>query len=117
MYNQRQQPTSKPVNNGGGLFGMIGNLFGGLNNSQPSFNRSPANSSMSNRNFKQSPDNDINNIINNVHSKISTHINDDNKIETLSISDEEITSIIEDATDVNILKKAVRGKNKRTLNI
>ena len=61
--------------------------------------------------------NDINHIINNVHNKISTHIDEDNRIETLSISDEEITSIIEDATDVNLLKKSVRGKNKRTLNI
>jgi hypothetical protein len=122
MNNQRQQGNKPQMNNGGGLFGMIGNLFGGLNNSQPSFNRNTNmnNQSMMNRNYRQPTDksvNDINSIINNVHNKISPHINDDNKIETLSISDEEITSIIEDATDVNILKKAVRGKNKRTLNI
>jgi hypothetical protein len=123
MNNQRQQPNKPSMGNGGGgLFGMIGNLFGGLNNSQPSFNRNMNmnNQSMMNRGFKQPNDksvNDINSIINNVHNKISPHIDDDNRIETLSISDEEITSIIEDATDVNILKKAVRGKNKRTLNI
>jgi len=124
MNNQRQQPNKPSMGNGGGLFGMIGNLFGGLNNSQPSFNRNMSmntnNHTTMNRSFKQPNDrsvNDINSIINNVHNKISPHIDDDNKIETLSISDEEITSIIEDATDVNILKKAVRGKNKRTLNI
>ena len=96
--------------NGGGLFGMIGNLFGGLNNSPP-FNNSPKMPS------QQQPQKDIMNVINNVHNKISPHLDDDNRIETLSISDEEITSIIEDAADVNLLKKSVRGKNKRTLNI
>ncbi len=105
---------ASPMNNNG-LFGMIGNLFGGLTNNQP-FNNSPK---MVNpqqmRNDK--PINDINNIINSVHNKISPNIDADNRIETLSISDEEITSIIEDATDVNLLKKSVGRKNKRTLNI
>ena len=96
-------------NAGGGLFGMIGNLFGGLTNQQ-AFNNSS----------KMMPlqrDNSMNDIISNVHNKITPHIDEDNRIETLSISDEEITSIIEDATDVNLLKKSIKGKNKRTLNI
>jgi len=96
-------------NAGGGLFGMIGNLFGGLTNQQV-FNNSS----------KMMPlqrDNSMNDIISNVHNKITPHIDEDNRIETLSISDEEITSIIEDATDVNLLKKSIKGKNKRTLNI
>ena len=66
------------------------------------------------------PENDINKIINNVHNKISIHPDEDSKIETLSISDEEITSIIEDATDVKILKSSTRGRknnSNRTLNI
>jgi hypothetical protein len=84
---------------GNGLFGMIGNLFGGLTNHQQ-FNNSPSAMPSSN-----------------IHNKISPHLEEDNRIETLSISDEEITSIIEDATDVNLLKKSVKGKNKRTLNI
>jgi hypothetical protein len=96
-------------NNNNGLFGMIGNLFGGLTNNQP-FNNIPK---MKN----EKPINDINNIISSVHNKISPNIDNDNRIETLSISDEEITSIIEDATDVNLLKKSVGRKNKRTLNI
>lgn len=107
---QRSRTSSSPSNNNNGLFGMIGNLFGGLTNTS-AFNNSPSMPP------PRQPERDINNIINNVHNKISTHIDDDNRIETLSISDEEITSIIEDATDVNLLKKSVRGKNKRTLNI
>jgi hypothetical protein len=108
---QQQRPSQS---NNGGLFGMIGNLFGGLNNS-PAFNNSPKMPMMSQSRDKST--NDINHIINNVHNKITPNLDDDNRIETLSISDEEITSIIEDATDVNLLKKSVKGKNKRTLNI
>jgi hypothetical protein len=106
----RQQPSNQ---NNSGIFGMIGNLFGGLNNT-PSFNQAPMKPSQMST---KKTENDINNIINNVHGKIAPHLDEDNRIETLSISDEEITSIIEDATDVNLLKKSVRGKNKRTLNI
>ena len=102
-------------NSGGGLFGMIGNLFGGLTNT-PNFNNSPMMQSPSRKVDRSS--NDINSVINSVHSKISPQIDDDNRIETLSISDEEITSIIEDATDVQLLKKSVRGKkNGRTLDL
>ena len=115
MNNNMEQQKPKQSNNGmgggNGLFGMIGNLFGNLTNT-PSFNSAPVPPNM-----MKKPESDINNIINNMHSKISTHIDDDNRIETLSISDEEITSIIEDATDVNLLKKSIRNKNKRTLNI
>jgi len=111
----QQQSKIKSNSQEGGLFGMIGNLFGGLTNSS-SFSKSPPIMPSQSRQIDRS-NNDINNIINNVHNKISTQIDDDNRIETLSISDEEITSIIEDATDVNLLKKSVRGKNKRTLNI
>ncbi len=119
---QSSRPTMNNNNNGlsgggGGLFGMIGNLFGGLN-STPAFNNSPKMGMGQQQSYQtQQPQKDIMNVINNVHNKITPHLDDDNRIETLSISDEEITSIIEDATDVNLLKKSVRGKNKRTLNI
>ncbi|NBO50365.1 MAG: hypothetical protein EBU80_11745, partial [Chitinophagia bacterium] len=104
---------------GGGLFGMIGNLFGGLTgNPPPMMNSSP---NMGQRHFQDSQQpqsqKDIMNVINNVHNKITPHLDEDSRIETLSISDEEITSIIEDATDLKLLNKSVRGKNKRTLNI
>ena len=130
IYNNISTPKQtieppKAQNNGGGvnglfsnssgLFGMVNNLFSGLNNNKPEMNLAPP---------KQMPppraERDINNIINNVHNKISIHQPDDDaKIETLSISDEEITSIIEDATDIKILKGSTRGKknNNRTLNI
>lgn len=95
--------------NSSGLFGMVNNLFSGLNRNQPP---PPI--------VHSRPEQDINKIINNVHNKISIYPDEDTKIETLSISDEEITSIIEDATDVKILKSNTRGRkaaNSRTLNI
>ncbi len=111
---QQQRPSNQSQPNAGGLFGMIGNLFGGLNNS-PAFNNSPKMPMMPQSRDKST--NDINHIINNVHNKITPNLDDDNRIETLSISDEEITSIIEDATDLKLLNKSMKGKNKRTLNI
>jgi len=111
----RKKPQQQSMNNNG-LFGMIGNLFGNLTNNQP-FNNTPKMVNQMSQNRNEKPINDINNIINSVHNKISPNIDIDNRIETLSISDEEITSIIEDATDVNLLKKSVGRKNKRTLNI
>ncbi len=134
LSNNDNQQQSLPLpqsrnsngNGGGGLFGMIGNLFGGLTKEPPrpqmnvntntKMGMGGAMTGGSRRQQQTNPDNDINNIINNVHSKITTHIDEDNRIETLSISDEEITSIIEDATDVNLLKTSVKGKRK-TLNL
>jgi hypothetical protein len=43
--------------------------------------------------------------------------NTDNNIETLSVSDEEITSIIEDTADIRILRNTKGNKNNRTLNM
>jgi len=105
QQSQSQQPS---------IFGMVSNLFSGLNNSTPNINQNQ------NQSFKSNdkPMNDINNIINNVHSKISLSPDDDNRIETMSVSDEEITSIIEDTADIKILKTNGRKKmNARTLNI
>jgi prefoldin subunit 5 len=70
-------------------------------------------------NLNSKPANDIDNIIKNVHNKISVEDDIDNRIETLSVSDEEITSIIEDTADIQILKKSTQNKggNNRTLNI
>lgn len=115
--NMPQQNTSSSSMGGGdmGLFGMVSNLFGSLNSD-------PMQSDMSSR-FQEAPQynksaDDVDNIIRNVHSNISVEDDIDNHIETLSVSDEEITSIIEDTADIQILKKS--GKNKgetRTLNI
>jgi hypothetical protein len=123
QQSQPSQPSIKQNNSGvnslfgnsSGLFGMVNNLFSGLNN-----NNSTARNDMPMNYGNTRPENDINKIINNVHNKISIHPDEDSKIETLSISDEEITSIIEDATDVKILKSSTRGRknnSNRTLNI
>jgi hypothetical protein len=108
----------------GGLFGMVSNLFNNMGGgpSRPSHQTrrdddemSISSLSRSHRRASQRPANDINNIINNVHSKISLEP-DNNNIETLSISDEEITSIIEDTADIRILRNN-KNKNTRTLNL
>ena len=108
---------------GGGLFGMVSSLFSTLNT--PS--SMPQHSQQHSQTIRQSPNitelrnhkpsADIENIINNVHNNISMD-NNDNNIETLSVSDEEITSIIEDTADIKILRGVGRPrKNTRTLNI
>ena len=127
-------------NNGGdssmGLFNMVSSLFNTLNPTMPTMStmsnmqNMPASPPMSqqstNNNYRNSPNItelrnkpsvDIENIINNVHNNISID-NNDNNIETLSVSDEEITSIIEDTADIKILRGVGRPrKNTRTLNI
>ena len=110
-----QAPESNNMGMGGdnmGLFGMVSNLFGSLN-SGPTSSEMPQYQS----NFNRSVD-DVDSIINNVHNNISVEDDIDNNIETLSVSDEEITSIIEDTADIQILKKSGKRKdNTRTLNI
>ena len=126
---QQSQPAIKQNNNNGGgggvnslfgnssgLFGMVNNLFSGLNSNNNNTNNMNMNNSRNDYNNTR-PENDINKIINNVHNKISIHPEDDSKIETLSISDEEITSIIEDATDVKILKSSTRGRKSNSNNM
>ena len=108
----------------GGLFNMVSSLFSSLNS--PVSNMTMPSMSQQSNNIRQSPNitelrhkpaADIENIINNVHNNISIDHNDNN-IETLSVSDEEITSIIEDTADIKILRGVGRPrKNTRTLNI
>jgi hypothetical protein len=112
-----------------GLFNMVSSLFGSLSSepqqsSMPMYQQSPQmQQSQRMQQFNpqsqnsRKPAEDIDNIIRNVHSKISID-DSDNNIETLSVSDEEITSIIEDTADVQILKgKGRPKKGVRTLNI
>jgi hypothetical protein len=144
-YNQAAAASAQniPINNGysnpmsgmgdssgsgvsGGLFGMVSSLFSTLNTPQSMPQMSQMSAPPSNNNARQSPNItelrqkpavDIENIINNVHNNISID-NNDNNIETLSVSDEEITSIIEDTADIKILRGVGRPrKNTRTLNI
>ena len=102
-------------NNGPGLFGMVSGLFNNINSGSA---RNNMNNQVSN------DDNDsiseIDSIIDSVHKNINVSNKRENNIETLSISDEEITSIIEDTADINILKsnkKKSNNKNIRSLNI
>ena len=105
----------------GGLFGMVGNLFnnmsGGSSRQQyKSYDNDDDSISSNNNTYAKRNISDIDNIINNVHSKISLN-NYNNDIETLSVSDEEITSIIEDTADIKILRNGKKNNNSRTLNI
>ena len=127
-----EQPTPQMSQNRGsandtmGLFNMVSNLFGSLSSEPPKSNipmyqsqmpQSQQINNMSQMQNSRKPAEDIDKIIRNVHSKISIDDNDNN-IETLSVSDEEITSIIEDTADIQILKGRGRPKkNARTLNI
>lgn len=130
MQNAMHQPPapppmmSSPSSNasargpGGGLFSMVGNLFGGGMPTMPSATPMPV---------RREPD--IENIIDGIHAEISsTPPSNMNRVETMSVSDEEITSIIEDTADLNgiLLNTADRGKrrggnkkqsNQRTLNL
>jgi hypothetical protein len=96
------------ASSGLGLFNMVSNLFSNLGDTVSS---APV------ENYRRDkPTQDIDSIINNVHNKISTN-QDINNIETLSVSDEEITSIIEDTADIKILRTNKKNKNSRTLNL
>lgn len=76
---------------GGGLFSMVGNLFGGMGGmSQPPTS------------MRHTSEPAIESIIQNVREEISSEPPSNfNRVETMSVSDEEITSIIEDTADLN----------------
>ena len=110
--NTNSRPTPMPSRNnnnnlgsGGDIFGMVSNLF-------------------NNNNTKSTPNNDIDDIINNVHSKINLDLNaEDNLMETLTVTEDEITSLIEDTADIRLTntsgKKTKKKKesNTRVLNL
>lgn len=86
---------SGPSMNGSGLFSMVGNLFGMSQPQRPdtTLRRSAA-----------PMDPGIESIINDVHKEVvssSQPPSNFNRVETMSVSDEEITSIIEDTADLN----------------
>lgn len=115
-----QRQASPPA---GGIFGMMGSLFGGGNQNRsmppmPEMQMRPKpGQEIFMNSGSNSSDDDIDNIIENVHAEITTQppnqVNQLNQIETLSISDEEITSIIEDTADMNgILMNGERPRRK-----
>lgn len=101
-------------NNSSGILGMVSGLFNNIGNGSMRGNM--------NQNYKNTREDDsdsiseIDSIIDNVHKNISIKNNNNNNIETLSVSDDEITSIIEDETDLHILKGRKKN-NQRSLNI
>lgn len=120
---QQQQPTfSSPSSQsaargpGGSLFSMVGGLFNSANGMGQSQNQGQGQ--------QQQPlkrGDDVDNIIDDIHAEINMDVSyPQSRMETLSVSDEEITSILEDATDINGLiastgkKRGGRGKGSST---
>ena len=85
--------SNKPdASSGGDLFGMVSNLFNTTNN----------------------PTTDVDDIINNVHSKINLVPTEDNMMETLTMTEDEITSLIEDTADIKMINSSVGKKSKKS---
>jgi hypothetical protein len=114
-YQQQSVPENRNTSQVGAdsIFGMVSNLFNGMTSSQGQ------DSSMfqSVNGAGGEVDDDIDEIINDVHNNIMISP-DDNYIETMTVTDEEITSIIEDTEDMLNLsstgkKRKPRGPNKK----
>lgn len=124
----RVQTPSSPMS---GIFGMVGNLFNGLGGPGGMPGEMPMPSrpipSMTPAGQQRMAGPSIDNIIEEVQRDIKTSPPSvSNRMETLSISDDEITSIIEDTADMGILKgnagrfgRDGKGKSggRKTLNI
>lgn len=118
---QQSMPVPQPSNNNpmGGMFSMLGGLLGGGGGMMGNFSRDMPPPSNGAQNKMRGPS--MEDISNNIEIKPSTM---SNRMETLSISDEEITSIIEDAADLGgVSRKSTRGRKpgsvngKKTLNL
>jgi hypothetical protein len=117
INNNTSQPQRQQQSNDLGLFNMVSSLFGSLGGSSPMMPSMPSVQQMQQHSMQKPKSvDDIDNIIKSVHNNISID-NMDNGIETLSVSDEELTSIIEDTADIKILRNTKGNGNKRTLNI
>ena len=118
---QAPPPQASPMGGmggmGGGLFSMLGGLLGGATNMSRDMPPPPMNTSLNNgggQNKMRGPN--IDNIIDDITQEIQMKppaMNNSNRMETLSISDEEITSIIEDAADLNGIGNATRKLSTR----
>ena len=94
---RQNQKTSATPGNGSDLFGMVSSLFNTSNDATIN------------------PTADVDNIINSVHSQINIKPNlDDNMMETLTVTDEEITSLIEDTADIKLLDGNKKKSRKNT---
>jgi hypothetical protein len=117
MPSPQQQQQQPPPSSGGDIFGMMSSLLGGgglMGGTQPTRQTPQKQQKMSGPS--------IDSIIENVHNEINTNIPSSSRVETLSISDEEITSIIEDTADMNGIlagtrSKGGRGRGRKTLDL
>lgn len=111
--NIRPPPSAAPPSTqqaargpGGSLFSMVGNMFnsaGGMGGMMPQGRGSPA--------MSRPESDDVDDIIDDIHREISMDppAAGTSRVETMSVSDEEITSIIEDLSGLN----ANAGTKKR----
>lgn len=113
---QAQSPMGGMGGMGGGLFSMLGGLLGGAANLSRDIPGPPMNTSLGGGQSKMRGPN-IDNMIDDITQEIQMkppQLNSvSNRMETLSISDEEITSIIEDAADINGIGNATRKSGVR----
>lgn len=104
---------------GGGLFSMVGNLLGMGGGGIPSFQAPQPRATVPSR--MKGPSSDIEDVINEINAEITSRPpSNANRIETMSVSDEEIMSIMEDATSVQSASKPRKPRaqaNKRTLQL
>jgi hypothetical protein len=97
---QNTRSGKPPQEDGTDMFGMISNMFG--------MNNTPTNNTSMNQMNNQTVN------MNDLHHNINMNSNDDDAVEMLSISDEEINSIISDAMDMKITnnKSSIPSKKK-----
>jgi hypothetical protein len=120
-------PTgSGPSGGSPGIFGMMSNLFN-MSSSAPPAQQAAAMQMPMPMSSRQRPQptmqrptqrrdvSDVEDIIEDIHAEIVAKPPDNiNRVETMSVSDEEITSIIEDASDMkNLANDARRGRSKK----
>jgi hypothetical protein len=110
MMGQGPSSTAAARGPGGGLFSMVGNLFGGMGGGGGMPQRATMPTATPQQSRMQGP-RDIEDIIDDVSAEITSRPPSNvNRYETMSVSDEEITSIIEDTADLNGL---VAGTKRR----
>lgn len=102
---------ARSQNDGGGIFGMVGNLFGGLGGGRPTMPTTAPMPVTPQQQTRMKGPRVVEDIIDDVSANIKLSMNDSpaNRYETLSVSDEDITSIIEDTADMNGIVSGVRG--------
>lgn len=113
MPPQMSSGGSKPIGGGGGgLFSMVGNLFG-MGGPQPRATV-PSTAMPPPGAGRMNGPSEIEDFIDDIQAEITSKPPSNmNRIETMSVSDEEITSIIEDTADMNGILTGARSKKPR----